>query len=304
MTPPPAADRDRIEPFLGAALRYAGIGWPVFPLRPRDKTPLIAKADGGNGCRDATTDAETITAWWARWPEANIGLAAGAVFWAFDVDYGGWDATEPDGLTSLAALTERYGPLPPTVMQITGGGGYQYFFQPDERVQNAAGILPGLDARSTGGYVVAPPSIHPDTGATYRWRGGHGPGEIEIAQAPEWLIALAEPVELPQQKHAAPPLVGDLDRYGKAALDRACDAIRRASFGQQADTLDRQAYGIGRLVAGGVLPAGDARAALEHAGRQMTNQPRRRPWTPREIAWRIDRAFAQATHAPRTAEAR
>jgi hypothetical protein len=296
---PPAADT-----LLDHALSYVGSGLSVFPLRPRDKAPLIAKADGGNGCHDATCDPDRIRAWWTRWPDANIGLAAGAAFWALDVDYGGWDATEPDGVTSVNALVERFGPLPPTVMQCTGGGGFQNFFQPDERVQNTAGILPGLDARSTGGYVVAPPSVHPDTGAAYRWRPGHGPGEIEIAKAPAWLIALIEPVELAEPPQLADlPTIANLDRYAAAALQRACDAIRGAPFGQQADTLDKQAYGIGRLVAGGVLPTAHAEAALAHAGGQMANQPRRRPWTHREIVWRIDRAFGHAARAPRTAEA-
>ncbi len=36
----------------------------------------------------------------------------------------------------------------------------------------------------------------------------------------------------------------------------------------------------------------------------MRNQPGRRPWTVREIQKRVDRAFAQAAHAPRTLEAR
>jgi hypothetical protein len=53
-----------------------------------------------------------------------------------------------------------------------------------------------------------------------------------------------------------------------------------------------------------VLPIGDARFAIEHAAMAMRNQPGRRPWTVREIQKRVDRAFAQAAHAPRTLEAR
>jgi hypothetical protein len=49
------------EPALtSAALAYAGLGWPVFPLKPRDKIPLIPKDEGGNGVHDASTDPDQI----------------------------------------------------------------------------------------------------------------------------------------------------------------------------------------------------------------------------------------------------
>src|SRR3954453_18758431 len=88
----------------GSALAYAERGWPVFPLRPREKVPLIAKAAGGNGVHDATTDLDQISAWWTRCPRANIGLAAGPAFWVLDVDYAGFFAEEPDGADTLTAL--------------------------------------------------------------------------------------------------------------------------------------------------------------------------------------------------------
>jgi len=53
-----------------AAASYARRGWAVFPLRPGGKEPLTPHA-----FQDATTDAEAIARWWARWPAANIGLA-------------------------------------------------------------------------------------------------------------------------------------------------------------------------------------------------------------------------------------
>lgn len=49
-------------------------GFAVFPLKYRDKVPLTR-----NGCKDATTDAAQIKAWWQKYPNANIGLATGSV---------------------------------------------------------------------------------------------------------------------------------------------------------------------------------------------------------------------------------
>jgi hypothetical protein len=182
------AGGDARSELLEHALAYAELGWPVFPLAPRTKVPAIAKRDGGRGVHDATIDLDRIQAWWERWPDANIGLAAGAAFWVLDVDYDGWEATGPDGGDSFALLTKRYGRLPPTVQQLTGGGGWQYLWAPDERIGNGVGFLPGLDTRAAGGYIAAPSSIHP-SGRAYHWRRGHAPGEIALAPAPAWLVA-------------------------------------------------------------------------------------------------------------------
>lgn len=284
MTPPAG--------FLEHALAYATqYQWPVFPLRTADKVPLIAKVAGGHGCLDATTDPDRIEAWWRRWPDANVGLACGAAFWVLDVD-------QPDGTDTIVALQRRFGRLPASVRQRTGGLGWQLFFAPDPRVKNGVRILPGLDTRAGGGYVVAPPSIHP-SGRAYRWLAS--PDEAEIAAAPAWLIALLEPVEPPPPPVSRRPLrPGNLRRYAAAALGRACSRISGAAPGEQCDTLEHQAYGIGRLIAGGVVPRAEAEAALVAAGCAMCSQAGRRPWTRREVACRVDRALTAGARSPRT----
>src|SRR5689334_14667566 len=187
-------------PHLEHALAYAARGWPVFPLKPGEKTPLIAKAAGGNGVHDATTDPDRIRAWWTKCPTANIGLACGSWCWVLDADFKGFLADELDGGDAIRALQQRFGKLPATLRQYTGGLGWQFFFAPDPRIRNGVKVLPGLDTRSTGGYVVAPPSVHP-SGYTYRWIAS--PDEAEIVPAPAWLAALLGPVEPPRP--VAPP---------------------------------------------------------------------------------------------------
>jgi KaiC/GvpD/RAD55 family RecA-like ATPase len=141
-----------------AAVYYAALGWPVFPLVPREKIPLFSKKNGGNGVKDATTDAEQITAWWTAHPEANIGLATGAGSDLYVVDIDG-----DEGETALA----RYGALPTVPQSHTGKGRHLLFTFPGGR--NTAGKLgPKIDTRGEGGYIVAPPSIHPN-GHAYRW---------------------------------------------------------------------------------------------------------------------------------------
>lgn len=176
----------RPSPMMEAALQYAAEGFAVFPLQPRGKTPLLSKQQGGNGCKDATTDPAQIKAWWKRSPRANIGIATGAASGIFvlDVDL-------PDGPASLEKLEklamERDGNEIESVVVQTGGGGQQiYFRSPDFEVKNSASqIAPGLDIRGSGGYVVAPPSIHPSGEAYY--------GEVfreGIAEAPDWFLDL------------------------------------------------------------------------------------------------------------------
>ena len=54
---------------------------------------------------------------------------------------------------------------------------------------NRAGLMPGIDLRGDGGMIVAPPSVHP-SGGRYRWRRGHRPGALPLAEMPDWLVRL------------------------------------------------------------------------------------------------------------------
>lgn len=184
---------------LTAALTYAARGWPIIPLHgcaypahAPASAPLAQGAQGRCTCGDpdcsspgkhprtrkgvknATTDPEIIRAWWKQWPDANVGIALpkGAV--VLDVDGG-------EGRKSL---TGKH--LPPTVCASTGRGFHYYFRAPKGAVRNATNLRPGLDVKTAGGYVVAPPSRH-ESGTEYEWVECLAPGEIAIADCPEWL---------------------------------------------------------------------------------------------------------------------
>jgi Bifunctional DNA primase/polymerase, N-terminal/Primase C terminal 1 (PriCT-1) len=153
-----------------AALEYCGLGWRVFALN--GKTPLA----GSRGCKDASDDPSTI----ASWPEnCNVGIATGGDLVVLDVD--------EDGGDTLAELEREQGELPETVSAVTGGGQH-YYFASRAPIRNSAGKLGGgLDVRGEGGYVVAPPSVHPG-GRTYAW--DNPPGCTKLAPLPEWLERL------------------------------------------------------------------------------------------------------------------
>lgn len=146
------------------ALKYASIGWAVFPLKPRGKEPLTL-----HGCLDATTDEITIKKWWAKNPQANIGIATGRVsngLFVIDVDVD--DETGKDGYHELEVWQRENGMFPETWSALTGRGGNHLLFVADKPIKSKVGIIEGIDIRGEGGYIVAPPSIHPN-GNTYEW---------------------------------------------------------------------------------------------------------------------------------------
>ena len=183
------------------ALALARKGLAVFPLKARSKTPWTR-----HGCLDATTDLETIAGWWDGWPDSNIGIATGSKsgIWVLDID------GEP-GADELLKLEHRFGALPATVTAVTGTGGHHLYFRlPDFAgapvIKNTASALAaGIDTRGEGGYVVAPPSIHPN-GNPYGWG-----APDEFAAAPVWLLALLDTPKVadPRRASAGRTLVKD-----------------------------------------------------------------------------------------------
>ena len=131
----------------------------IFPCWPRSKKPATT-----NGLLDATTDLDTVTRWWRQAPDYNIGIRTGAISDIMVVDVDGVDAE-----AELRKLETEFTALPATVESITARGRHLFFRYPQRSVRNSAGKLAkGLDIRGDGGYVIAPPSIHPSS-KPYTW---------------------------------------------------------------------------------------------------------------------------------------
>lgn len=68
------------------------------------------------------------------------------------------------------------------------------------RLGNSARRLgPQLDTRGDGGYVVAPPSIHPN-GHAYRWAPRRSPNDSAIASLPDVIGRALQPAEIVQPR--------------------------------------------------------------------------------------------------------
>ncbi len=147
-----------------AVYALAALG-PVLPCI--GKRPLIS-----NGVHGASRDLSVIDGWLKRWPGCNIALATGSVV-VIDVD-------GQDGEQSLSGMP---GQLPHTLEVHTGRGRHLYFTT-DRQIGNSVGKLgPGIDVRGHGGYVIAPPSIHQDTGKAYSFVNA----DVPLAELPAWL---------------------------------------------------------------------------------------------------------------------
>ena len=186
---------------------YASQGWKIIPCygidrgrctcgqphaEPKDqgKHPAISSWN-----TNATDDVNTIQQWWERDPEANIGVfCRPSGFLVIDID------PRSGGHTSYEKFEELVeGALPPTVEAITGEytlagktlRGRHIFYRVDESEDlignlKSAGIN-GIDIKHNG-YVLIAPSRH-NSGVNYEWAEGKAPWEIEIAEAPEELLA-------------------------------------------------------------------------------------------------------------------
>jgi hypothetical protein len=161
-----------------AALQLASKGMRVFPLWPGTKEPLIK-----DWPKRATTDINVVRGWW-RSGHYNIGVATGegSGIWVLDVD-------GDEGEATLRVLEAEHAALPPTVKVITGRGRHLYFGWPigtEIRNSQSRDDMPGLDVRGNGGYVLAPPSVHP-SGRVYSWSVDSA---REFTGAPDWLLGL------------------------------------------------------------------------------------------------------------------
>jgi hypothetical protein len=169
-----------MSPLGTAALALAEKGLRVFPCIERGKKPAVH-----DNLDRATTDPNVIAGWW-RWTNYNIGIATGpgSGIWVLDID-------SDEGEALLHELEAKHGALPPTIEVITGDGRHLYWRWPsgcEIRNKQDNPVMPGIDVRGEGGYVLAPCSVHP-SGRVYSWSVDNAD---EFADAPEWLIDLVQ----------------------------------------------------------------------------------------------------------------
>jgi hypothetical protein len=290
-----------VTELLDAATCYAARGWAVFPVhgifRRRctcgrsdcgspGKHPLVR-----HGLYEATTDEGTIRGWWRQWRRANVGIATGSPSGIVVVD-----VDIPEGTDSLDLLEREAEGLPDTLSARTGSGGkHLVFHRPARRLGNSAGRLhgfpkdlPGVDLRGEGGYIVAPPSLHA-SGGSYEWVAPRA----DLAPLPEWI---REPPRCSSTDFVSRPASfgGDGSAYGLAVLCSELVALSTTPPGGRNHSLNRRAFALARLVAGGELLEGPVRDQLLQQGLAIG-------LTEWESRMTIDSAFSAGLNHPRAA---
>jgi hypothetical protein len=179
---------------------------------------------------------------------------------------------------------------------LTGGGGVHLVYSSsDEVLGNSAGRLPGIDVdlagidlRGNGGYIVGPPSVH-RSGGSYEWLDANR----SVAAAPAWLKQ-PERTYFALEDVKATDFNGDGTPYGLAVLHDELDRVRAAQVGTRNHQLNRSAFALARLVAGGELLEAAARSSLLDVSLAIgLDEP--------ESRQTIDSAFAAGSQEPRVA---
>lgn len=190
---------------LDLALLYIKRGWPVFPVHSIDSQGIctchnIKCEHPGkhprtkNGVKDASTDENQIREWFARNPDSNIGIAMGERSGVFVVDIDGEEGEE-----SLRSYEEQNGRFPETLQVLTGRGRHYYLKQPPIPIKNRVCVLPKIDVKTTGGYVIAPPSKHAN-GKNYVFE--VSTIDLEPAEVPPHFLKLLTQSDVPEKKDA------------------------------------------------------------------------------------------------------
>lgn len=221
--------------FLDAALRYAEMGYRVFPCRPGRKLPNTT-----HGRNDATTDEDQIRQWWEACPTANIGLVTDGLL-VVDVD--GGDNDWPSNQELAAELCQA-----PTSVTPSGGRHHVYRQPEGKGYRSTAGRLATkVDTRANGGYIVAPPSRLED-GSQYQWIDGLELDPLgRLPEPPGWLVQMLDALAQGRGPGAMPsgPILGDSnpipDGQRNYTLARLAGTMRRAgmSRGEIASALQR-----------------------------------------------------------------
>ena len=134
-----------------ASAAYATAGVAVFPCVPGGKRPLTKR-----GFHDASTDPRQVARWWDRVPTANIGIPTGSLVDVLDVDV----HAAGTGFPILHSLQKR-GLVHGWGQAVRSPSGGLHLYYPADPAQASPSWSRGhthVDFRSTGGYIIAPPS--------------------------------------------------------------------------------------------------------------------------------------------------
>ena len=177
--------------YLQQALRYYEEGWKVIPLHSPSREGCSCgdpdctspgkhpRIPWKNNVEVLNQSKDTISKWWNKYSDANLGILTGQISGVVVLDIDGSEGEE--------ALRNEGISIPSTRTVITARGRHFYFKAPEFPIKNTVNILPKVDIRGDGGIIVAPPSTHM-SGIVYRWE--TETEDLPLAEFPERIIHL------------------------------------------------------------------------------------------------------------------
>lgn len=156
------------------AHEYIDKRWWVFICKPHGEINKEGKPANkephkliSHGYLDATNDKDQIDKWLEKAHNANLAIACGQSDLAvIDIDpRNGGHFRENEGDFSVFSQNGTEYKLPKTRVVKTGGGGYHLYYSGASKLPSKLDV--GIDFKSNGGYVIAPPSIH-ESGNSYQ----------------------------------------------------------------------------------------------------------------------------------------
>ena len=254
---------------LAAAARHLAVaGVPVFPCAPLGKHPYTPR-----GFHDASTDPAEVEAWWARIPEANLGVPTGKASGMVVVDVDVHGPTDGRLAFDQAVEAGLVGGWSLLVRTPTGGMHAYYRARPGVEQRSWQAARAGIDFRGDGGYIIVSPSVRIINEMPIRY---------EITQISDDPAAGLDSARL---RDFLDPRPGPVLRPGRA-LVRIGDVERLASWvaGQGEGERNRSLFWAACRLAENGVAASDARDVLVAAARQPG-------FDEREIARTVNSAY-------------
>ncbi|HXF37409.1 MAG TPA: bifunctional DNA primase/polymerase [Actinomycetota bacterium] len=269
MTAPNAGGEADASPpaSLLQAASYVALGLSPFPVEPRGKKPAVQwKRFVGRRLIDELSFEELdryVCAWWDRPDPYNIGVPCGVPVYVDEEHTAPLLVVDVDDDAARLRVEAEVG-WPIQTPTVRTAKGFHLWFTHEEAVGNRAKVQGvGLDVRGLGGYVLAPPSLHP-SGAAYEWV--VSPADLwPPPPLPERLRDLIWPPRERPPRTLLLPRRGGRSRYAEAALRREAEAVAAAPQGTRNDTLNKAAYALARFVRTGELSATEVGEALLRA---------------------------------------
>lgn len=207
---------------------------------------------------------DMVRGWYRRWQRPQLAVVCGVVS-------GNLAVLDVDSLEKCAEVESAHPFLKDTFTVRSGSGRGRHYYVVADALPPTT-ICEGIELRSNGAYVIAAPSIHTQAGQPY-WV----ERDADLSHLPdvESLRAWIESRQIsaaPIPRPAALISVVRSSNFGMKALDAECSAVAAATEGSANARLNRAAFKLGQLVAGGHLNRGEVETALEQAATALTNR--------------------------------